>query len=221
MDGASAGDSLFLHYSGHGASKVDTSGEEEDGMDEVMLPCDFMEEDQGPKGGKRVIYDDDIFDLVVAPLKKGVSLVAVMDCCHSGTLMDLPYTCVLTPAQFQQLEEDMATHDPVEQTKTHPAVNAVAFLPKTTLRLTCGIIGAVDKSFDAVEQSLKGTAVAIEKSTGIGGGIKKSYLRLQRDLKVMTSFTFKFEPRMRKPGEDGEPLTAEEHRAELVHKLVY
>lgn len=221
MDGASPGDSLFLHYSGHGASKKDTSGDEEDGMDEVMLPCDFMEEDEGPEGGKRIICDDDIFDVVVAPLKKGVSLVAVMDCCHSGTLMDLPYTCVLTRAQFEQLEEEMAMHIPVKRTNTQLAVSAVAFLPNATLKLTHGIIGAVDKSLDVVEQSLKVTAAAVEKSTGIGGGVKKSYLRLQRDLKVITSFTFKFEPRRRRRGDDDEPLTAEEHRAELVHKFVY
>lgn len=84
------------------------TGNEEDGRNEVMLPCDFMEEDEG--GGKRIILDDDIYKMVVEPLKKGVSLVAVMDCCHSGTLMDLAYTCVLTPQQFRHLEEEMRLH---------------------------------------------------------------------------------------------------------------
>jgi hypothetical protein len=33
--GAQAGDSLILHYSGHGGSVKDTDGDEEDGMDET------------------------------------------------------------------------------------------------------------------------------------------------------------------------------------------
>jgi len=96
VSGAQDGDSLFLHYSGHGSKKTDTNHDEEDGFDEVLLPCDFMEEDAGKK---RILLDDDIYRAIVAPLPTGVSLVAVMDCCHSGTLLDLPYTCVLTSQQ--------------------------------------------------------------------------------------------------------------------------
>jgi|AntAceMinimDraft_5_1070358.scaffolds.fasta_scaffold34639_1 hypothetical protein len=43
VSGAQDGDSLFLHYSGHGSKKTDTNHDEEDGFDEVLLPCDFME----------------------------------------------------------------------------------------------------------------------------------------------------------------------------------
>jgi metacaspase-1 len=38
---AQPGDSFFLHYSGHGAQTEDTDGDEEDGLDETILPMDF------------------------------------------------------------------------------------------------------------------------------------------------------------------------------------
>jgi len=41
VEGASAGDVLFFHFSGHGGQQVDTHGDEEDGMDETICPVDF------------------------------------------------------------------------------------------------------------------------------------------------------------------------------------
>merc|ERR1711879_366333 len=38
-----------------------------------------------------MLIDDDTFLYLVAPLKAGVSLTCVLDCCHSGTILDLPY----------------------------------------------------------------------------------------------------------------------------------
>eukprot|EP01060_Flectonema_neradi_P039567 TRINITY_DN875_c0_g1_i3.p1 TRINITY_DN875_c0_g1~~TRINITY_DN875_c0_g1_i3.p1 ORF type:complete len:247 (+),score=61.74 TRINITY_DN875_c0_g1_i3:38-778(+) len=81
--GNSPGDTLFLHYSGHGGQQKDTSGDEEDGYDETLIPCDYR------KAG--VITDDDVFDILVRDLPAGVRLTAVMDCCHSGSAMDLPF----------------------------------------------------------------------------------------------------------------------------------
>lgn len=77
------GDVLFLHFSGHGAQEEDRHGYEEDGMNETILPVDFQNTGQ--------ISDDQIGDIIVKPLPSGVKLVAVMDCCHSGTGLDLPY----------------------------------------------------------------------------------------------------------------------------------
>eukprot|EP00977_Amphora_coffeiformis_P013054 scaffold3341_cov171-Amphora_coffeaeformis.AAC.2 len=77
------GDVVFVSFSGHGGRVVDTSGDEEDGYDESIIPVDFRENGQ--------IIDDDLLDLFVKRLKGGVFCVVVMDCCHSGTVMDLPY----------------------------------------------------------------------------------------------------------------------------------
>lgn len=49
-----------------------------------MIPLDYETAGQ--------IVDDDIHDLLVKSLPKGVRLTAILDCCHSGSVFDLPYT---------------------------------------------------------------------------------------------------------------------------------
>lgn len=80
-----AGDVVYLHYAGHGGHKSDKSGEEKDGRDETLIPVDFQRYRVGE------ILDDDIYQKLVLKLKKGVFATSVMDCCHSGTVLDLPY----------------------------------------------------------------------------------------------------------------------------------
>lgn len=83
VQGARPGDSLVFHYSGHGSQMLDTNGDEVDGFDEVILPCDYK------MAG--YIVDDDLHNILVKSLPYGTRLTAIMDCCHSGTGMDLPY----------------------------------------------------------------------------------------------------------------------------------
>ncbi|KNE65636.1 hypothetical protein AMAG_09619 [Allomyces macrogynus ATCC 38327] len=77
-------DSLFLHYSGHGSHTKDQTGDEADGQDETIVPVDYT------KAG--MITDDELYDHLVKPLRKGVRLTVIFDCCHSGTILDLPFT---------------------------------------------------------------------------------------------------------------------------------
>ena len=77
------GDTVWLHYSGHGGRLPDDSGDEEDGTDETIIPLDFKRRGQ--------IRDDDLLRYFVKPMKKGVTVTCIMDCCHSGTVLDLPY----------------------------------------------------------------------------------------------------------------------------------
>eukprot|EP00977_Amphora_coffeiformis_P028903 scaffold37799_cov176-Amphora_coffeaeformis.AAC.7 len=80
---SNAGDVVFVHYSGHGGRVRDTSGDEEDGYDETLIPVDFRSAGQ--------IVDDNILDMLVKPMRAGVTVTVLMDCCHSGTVLDLPY----------------------------------------------------------------------------------------------------------------------------------
>ena len=77
------GDSLFLHYSGHGAFQADADNDEADNQDETICPVDY--------DSAGMIVDDEIHSLLVRPLFKGVKLTAVFDCCHSASAMDLPF----------------------------------------------------------------------------------------------------------------------------------
>jgi hypothetical protein len=56
---------------------------QDDGFDETLIPLDFKTEGQ--------IVDDDILDMFVKQLKAGVHTTVLVDCCHAGTVFDLPY----------------------------------------------------------------------------------------------------------------------------------
>ena len=81
---ARPGDVLFFAFSGHGAQQPDPNGFEEDGMNETILPVDFQT--------AGMITDDEIGSILVRVLPDGVRLTALMDSCHSGTGLDLPYS---------------------------------------------------------------------------------------------------------------------------------
>ena len=75
---------LFFHYSGHGSSIKDEDGDENDGRDETLVPIDHSDIGGG------LIIDDEIRGLLTC-LRKGKKLTCLLDCCHSGTGMDLCY----------------------------------------------------------------------------------------------------------------------------------
>ena len=82
-NGAKSGDSLIFHYSGHGGSVKDEDGDEEDGFDETLIPVDYQQAGH--------IVDDEVHDVLVRGLPKGVRLTSIMDCCHSESILDLPF----------------------------------------------------------------------------------------------------------------------------------
>ncbi|KAJ4774110.1 Metacaspase-1 [Rhynchospora pubera] len=85
VQGCQPGDSLVFHYSGHGSQQRNYTGDEADGYDETLCPLDF--ETQG------MIVDDEINTALVRPLPHGVRLHAIIDACHSGTVLDLSFLC--------------------------------------------------------------------------------------------------------------------------------
>ncbi|XP_021744823.1 metacaspase-1-like [Chenopodium quinoa] len=83
--GCRAGDSLVFHFSGHGSQQRNYNGDEVDVYDETLCPLDFVT--------KGMIVDDEINDTIVKPLPPGAKLHAIIDACHSGTMLDLPFLC--------------------------------------------------------------------------------------------------------------------------------
>lgn len=81
--GASSGDALFLHFSGHGSQAKASQGDEADGYNETIVPLDYQQAGQ--------LEDDELHAILVRPLPVGCRLTAIFDSCHSGTVLDLPY----------------------------------------------------------------------------------------------------------------------------------
>lgn len=102
-DGTSRGDTIVLHFSGHGVQVPSKKGNwwEKDKLDEAILPCDWEEAGH--------ILDQEINQNLVTKLDEGVKLLCVIDCCHSGTAIDLPYTMDLSSKTWQEYENPFKT----------------------------------------------------------------------------------------------------------------
>jgi hypothetical protein len=70
-------DIVLIHFSGHGSQAPDTNGDEEDGLDETILPYDSR------TPGIADITDDDINSLISKIPSR--SVIVILDSCHSGT----------------------------------------------------------------------------------------------------------------------------------------
>ncbi|KAH9026808.1 peptidase C14, caspase domain-containing protein [Lactarius pseudohatsudake] len=84
--GARKHDSLFFHYSGHGAQVRDRNGDEVDGYDEVIFPVDYAQ--------TGTIIDDELHSNLVKPLPSGCRLTVrppTLQSCHSGSVLDIPF----------------------------------------------------------------------------------------------------------------------------------
>jgi hypothetical protein len=78
-----AGESVFFHYSGHGGLTLDISGDEKSKFDSCIYPIN--------KKSVEKILDDELRTMLVSKIPKGCKCFAVLDCCHSGSAMDLRY----------------------------------------------------------------------------------------------------------------------------------
>tara|TARA_Y100000741_G_scaffold359857_1_gene341170 strand:+ start:1210 stop:2307 length:1098 start_codon:yes stop_codon:yes gene_type:complete len=71
---------IWFQYSGHGYYKKDRNGDELDGKDECLVTVDT-----------KFITDDVLKTNLVNRMSDDVNMICIMDCCHSGTIMDLKY----------------------------------------------------------------------------------------------------------------------------------
>lgn len=77
------GDYVVFTYSGHGSHIHDSSGDENYHQDETICPSDFIT--------SGMITDDDLHKHLLVPLPQKCTFLGLMDCCHSGTSLDLQY----------------------------------------------------------------------------------------------------------------------------------
>jgi metacaspase-1 len=76
-------DFVWIHYSGHGTSVIDKSGDEADGRDECLVPNDFK---------IAGVISDDLIEHVLRLFNPKTRVLCVFDCCNSGTIADLRFS---------------------------------------------------------------------------------------------------------------------------------
>ncbi|ATY64656.1 metacaspase [Cordyceps militaris] len=73
----------FFHYSGHGGQVRDPTGQRPSGILDTICPVDFEERGQ--------IDSDTLHQHLVTRMPGNSTLFAILDCCHSGSALELPY----------------------------------------------------------------------------------------------------------------------------------
>lgn len=76
------------------------------------------------------IRDDDILKRLVIPMARGVFATCVMDCCHSGTVMDLPYIFIANGEQTEMKEESGFNFDSAMEIRERIAVEEAVSEPE-------------------------------------------------------------------------------------------
>lgn len=82
---AMPGDAVFVQFSGHGGRVLDSTVDSEaESYDEVIVAQDYV--DCG------LIRDTLIFKTLLAPMRYGVTVTMILDCCDTGVVLELPYS---------------------------------------------------------------------------------------------------------------------------------
>lgn len=94
LETSNKNDTLFIYYSGHGSYTLDRNGDELDGRDELLVPLDF-----------NYIKDDELKEIINSYGKADTKLIALFDCCNSGTALDLKYQ-ILEKLNYDDITEN-------------------------------------------------------------------------------------------------------------------
>ena len=115
------GDAVFILFTGHGCRVMDSPiNATAESYDEALLPSDYK--------GSGIIRDTLIFKTLFAPMKKGVTVTCIIDCAHTGAMIDLPY---LWSTKDNKKEEKQA-----KVSLFHRVLQLVLFHPICSLKLS-------------------------------------------------------------------------------------
>ncbi|KAF7361531.1 Mitochondrial chaperone BCS1 [Mycena sanguinolenta] len=94
--GAIPGDHFFFYYAGHSVQVRENCRPEDrtelDGMDEVMVPSDgHTDANNDEMTRQSCLVDNELKRLLINPLPAETSFTAVLDTCHSASLLDLDH----------------------------------------------------------------------------------------------------------------------------------
>ncbi|GAB4844260.1 Metacaspase-1 [Ancistrocladus abbreviatus] len=187
VTGCQPGDSLVFHYSGHGSQQRDYDGDEADGYDETLCPLDF--ETQG------MIVDDEINDTIVRPLPPGVKLHAIIDACHSGTALDLPFLCRMNRSGQYVWEDhrprsgvwkgsnggEVISFSGCDDDQTSADTAALSKITSTGAMTYC-FIQAIERgqatTYGSILNSMRAAIRNTGNDVGLGGGVVSSLLTM-------------------------------------------
>ena len=82
VNSSKSGDSILLYFSGHGIQLKDISGDEKDGLDEVLLTYDY---------NIRNAFTDDKLTKCLEGLHREAMFTLISDACHSGNMVDAAF----------------------------------------------------------------------------------------------------------------------------------
>jgi len=78
------GDYFIFFYAGHGCQLPDQDGDEQDGKDDAYCLVDA----NGDLKAAAFLRDDDFARMVTTCVARGVNILVISDCCHSGSVAD-------------------------------------------------------------------------------------------------------------------------------------
>ena len=136
-----SGDVVFVHYSGHGGRIQDQGRDEVDGYDETLIPLDFEKSGQ--------IRDDDVLRVLVSPMAAGVTLTCLMDSCHSGTVLDLPYCYTATGSTRNRNDKYKANRIVASAFPCLNIMNMLAYIANAAVTYGIGTLGLFGSSNNA------------------------------------------------------------------------
>ena len=84
-DGVEAEDRVVFYFSGHGSNTPDFNGDEEDGVDEVLVTHDVRRVRKNGRSALSGVVDDDTLAELLAAIPSN-NIWFIVDACHSGTM---------------------------------------------------------------------------------------------------------------------------------------
>lgn len=92
---------VWFSYSGHGSYLPNIYGNEKDKQDEALVPIDYAQ--------SGLIRDDQLYNIFVSQLPTDCNVFCIVDACHSGTALDLPYVYRIdTGIETHRTEDNLA-----------------------------------------------------------------------------------------------------------------
>ena len=105
VSGLKPGEHVLFHFSGHGGLVRDTNGDEVSGYDSCIYPYDGKNMEQ--------ITDDELRIHLANKIPSGSKCFVVLDCCHSGSAVDL--RCRLqVPSELSLFFEELKQYSKTE-----------------------------------------------------------------------------------------------------------